>query len=166
MENTKRCSKCGRELPLECFGKHKRKKDGLQAYCKECMKQYMKEYNADNADERKQYFKQLYSTIEGYARMIRWTNLQNDRKYGRISKDEDPLPPLEQYIELLQQPDYYDGKQYSFNEMGLDRVDNSKPHTLDNVVPCTTEHNKQRHTMPFEEFCELMRKENELELVL
>ena len=194
MENTKICSKCGRELPLECFGKHKSRKDGLQSYCKDCFKQYradnaeyfkqwradnleyMKQYNkqwrAEHAEARKQYMKQwyaehraewiekmkqYYSTIEGYANMIRYGNLREDRMYGRISADEDPLPSVEQYIELLQQRDYYDGKQYHWSEMGLDRIDNSKPHTLDNVVPCTTEHNRQRGRKSFEDFRERMQ---------
>lgn len=165
---TKICSKCGRELPLECFGRHKRMKDGLQAYCKECNKQYLKQYYAehaeyskqyyaDNAEARKEYKKQYYATIEGYARSIRWTNLQADRKYGRIGAEEDPLPTIEEYIELLQQRDYYDGKQYHWSEMGLDRIDNSKPHTLDNVVPCSTAHNIQRGKMNFEEFLKIMK---------
>lgn len=197
MEKTKICKKCGKELPLECFGKNKCKKDGLQSWCKECFKQYYtvnrehelernkqyrvdniearkqydKQYRADNAEAikeknkqwradnvehikqySKQYHKQLYSTIEGYARVIRNTNLREDRKHGRCGKDEDPLPSIEEYIELLQQPDFYDGKQYHWSEMGIDRIDNSKPHTIDNVVPCTTEHNRQRHTKTFEEF--------------
>lgn len=171
MENTKICKKCGRELPLECFGKCKSKKDGLQAYCKECQKQweaehaearkqyfkqYNKQYYADNAEYFKQYFKQYRATIEGYARKIRINNLQEDRKYGRIGAEEDPLPTIEEYIHLLSQPDFYDGKHYPFTEMGLDRIDNSKPHTIDNVVPCSTAHNIQRGRRSFEEFCAVM----------
>lgn len=178
MEKTKICKKCGKELPLECFGKHKTTKDGLQPWCKECKKQYMKQYYVDNAETWKQYnagrkeymkqyridnaerlkqynkqhYKQWYSTIEGYARVIKNNNLKEDRKYGRCGKDEDPLPSIEEYIELLLQPDFYDGKQYHWSEMGIDRIDNSKPHTIDNVVPCTTEHNVQRQKMSFEEF--------------
>lgn len=206
MENiTKKCPKCGRELSLECFGKCKSSKDGLQSYCKECKKQYdadnaeyfkqyradnaeyFKQYNkqwrADNAEARKQYFKQYYTeyadaikqymkhryaTIEGYARSIRNGNLREDRKYGRIGADEDPLPSLEYYMWVLQQPDFYDEKHYPFTEMGLDRIYNDKPHTFANVVPCSTTNNRRRHLMPFEEFVELIRKEKEegLELVL
>lgn len=147
MENTKICSKCGRELPLEFFCKDKSKKDGLQAYCKECKKQH-----------NNQYFKQWYATIEGYARRIRNDNLKADRKYGRIGAEEDPLPMIEEYIHLLSQPDFYDKKQYHWSEMGLDRIDNTKPHTLDNVVPCSTVHNIQRGKMNFEEFCAVMNK--------
>jgi hypothetical protein len=115
-------------------------------------KQYKKQWYADNPEYNKQYMKQWRSTIEGYANMIRYNNLQADRNQGRIRANEDPLPSLEEYIELLQQRDYYDGEQYHWSEMGLDRIDNSKPHTLDNVVPCSTAHNVQRGTMPFEEF--------------
>ena len=199
MENTKVCSKCGRELPLSEFNKCKSRKDGLQPYCKECkkqhakqwradnpqyfkqywkqyyadnadaIKQYIKQWRADNADaikewrannaeHLKQYWKQYYATIEGYARNVRKNNLKADRKQGRIGANEDPLPSIEQYIELLQQRDYYDGKQYHWSEMGLDRIDNSKPHTIDNVVPCCTAHNRQRGRKSFEEFCELIQK--------
>lgn len=169
MANTKICKRCGRELPISEFYKDRTKKDGLQLWCKECkkqykadnaehIKQYKKQWYTNNAEAIKQYCKQRYSTLEGYARHIRKNNLGEDRKYGRCGKDEDPLPSIEEYIELLQQLDFYDGKQYHWSEMGIDRIDNSKPHTIDNVVPCTTEHNVQRQKMSFEEFCELMQK--------
>lgn len=35
---TKKCSKCGRMLPVTDFYKSNRYKDGLQYYCKECHK--------------------------------------------------------------------------------------------------------------------------------
>lgn len=168
---SKICKKCGRELPLECFSKDKSRRDGLQPYCKECkkqynaehadaIKQYFKQWEAEHAEHlkeykkqyNKQYNKQHYATIEGYARAIRKSNLQKDRKYGRIEAEEDPLPTIEEYIELLQQRDFYDGKQYHWSEMGLDRIDNSKPHTIDNVVPCSTKNNIRRKKMSFEEF--------------
>lgn len=38
METTKRCSQCGRELPLTEYYKNKRNSDGLHAYCKSCTK--------------------------------------------------------------------------------------------------------------------------------
>lgn len=33
---TKRCPRCGRELPADAFGRHARTRDGLQPYCKDC----------------------------------------------------------------------------------------------------------------------------------
>lgn len=40
---TKYCSKCHRELPVECFSKDKRMKDGYQFYCKSCQNKYRRE---------------------------------------------------------------------------------------------------------------------------
>lgn len=34
---TKKCNKCGRELPLDEFGNDAQKYDGKQWWCKECM---------------------------------------------------------------------------------------------------------------------------------
>lgn len=39
---TKKCSKCGRELPTIEFWKNATKDDGLQDYCKDCGKDYSK----------------------------------------------------------------------------------------------------------------------------
>lgn len=135
------------------------------------IKQYQSKYKTDNSERLKDYFKQYAankrSTLEGYAYCVRKGNLRADRDKGRCGKDEDPLPPLEYYIWALQQPDFYDGKQYHWSEMGLDRIYNDKPHTFANVVPCSTKNNRRRGRKSFEEFCELMRREKEeLELVL
>lgn len=42
---TKRCTKCGRILPITEFNKKKHSKDGLQYHCKECQSRLMKEYH-------------------------------------------------------------------------------------------------------------------------
>lgn len=36
MTQAKRCSRCKEVLPLSCFGKHSRRKDGLRGECKPC----------------------------------------------------------------------------------------------------------------------------------
>jgi 5-methylcytosine-specific restriction endonuclease McrA len=41
----KTCSKCGEEKSLETFSKNKGKRDGLNSYCKPCMRSYKKVYN-------------------------------------------------------------------------------------------------------------------------
>lgn len=33
---TKKCPRCGRELPADAFGKHSRTRDNLQPYCRDC----------------------------------------------------------------------------------------------------------------------------------
>ena len=42
MEATKKCSICGRELPIEEYHKNSRLKDGLAPFCKECHKEAAK----------------------------------------------------------------------------------------------------------------------------
>jgi DNA-directed RNA polymerase subunit RPC12/RpoP len=48
-EATKKCSKCGKELPVSMFNKCKSAKDGLQARCRECHSVDMQEYIARRA---------------------------------------------------------------------------------------------------------------------
>jgi hypothetical protein len=68
---TKRCSKCKKELPLEKFSKNKCQKDGLCNQCKDCIKEnYIrdreknrikeKEYYIKNKDRILQYSKERY----------------------------------------------------------------------------------------------------------
>ena len=46
----KRCSKCGRVLPLSEFYKRKSSKDGLYSYCKQCKKAMNAEYRQANKE--------------------------------------------------------------------------------------------------------------------
>lgn len=57
------CSKCKRELMVDSFYKDKSRKDGLQSYCKKCVKQYGqnnvekgKQYRIDNQDRTNKYY--------------------------------------------------------------------------------------------------------------
>ena len=38
LESNKYCHKCSKDLPRSSFSGNKRRKDGLQSYCKLCMK--------------------------------------------------------------------------------------------------------------------------------
>ena len=51
----KTCNKCGLELTIDNFQKHKSRKDGLQSICKECMKKTHKAYYEQNKEERIKY---------------------------------------------------------------------------------------------------------------
>ena len=48
---TKICSKCGRELPLDNFYKNKSKKYGVEGECKDCFKARVKEYYEQNKEK-------------------------------------------------------------------------------------------------------------------
>ena len=52
---TKRCTKCGRELPLSEFSRLKTGKNGLRPTCNECNRAIVKSWYAVHREERKEY---------------------------------------------------------------------------------------------------------------
>lgn len=110
---------------------------------KEKKKQYDKEHRKLNstriAAERKIHYEQCkereqsIQKIYGIKPEARYKRaVRNSKKRGKtwdISQQD--------YIDLISQPCFYDGaslcKEFG---TGLDRIDNSKGYSLDNVVPC------------------------------
>ncbi|MFA5453017.1 MAG: hypothetical protein WC248_05550 [Candidatus Methanomethylophilaceae archaeon] len=62
-ELTKVCSKCGRKLPLSEFRKCKRNKDGLQVYCRECLKEYYRTHIEELSKKMKEYYENNSSDL-------------------------------------------------------------------------------------------------------
>lgn len=58
--SSKICSKCKQELERECFNKQKSSKDGLNAWCKKCRKEYGIKYNEEHPNIRIQNHKKHY----------------------------------------------------------------------------------------------------------
>ncbi len=56
----KKCNKCFKEKELNYFHKDKSKKDGLRPTCKECIKDYSKNYLIDNIETIKKNKRQFY----------------------------------------------------------------------------------------------------------
>lgn len=50
---TKKCSKCGRELPTTMFYTNIKNKDGFQDRCKDCQREWNREYQRKKAAEMK-----------------------------------------------------------------------------------------------------------------
>lgn len=53
-QETKRCPKCGRDLPLEAFNKRKLSPDGLQPWCRECTNESARKAMAKKAEALKE----------------------------------------------------------------------------------------------------------------
>ena len=51
MALTKICKRCGLAKPFECFVKDKKQADGLNTWCKDCVKVYRDSYYAKNKEE-------------------------------------------------------------------------------------------------------------------
>jgi uncharacterized OB-fold protein len=48
----KKCSKCGRELPITSYSKKTGAKDGLQEMCRDCKAAYMREYTSRKKQDK------------------------------------------------------------------------------------------------------------------
>lgn len=83
---TKVCCACGRELPLDAFGKHPKAKDGLQSRCRECTANALK-------GGRKKTDKEIQNAI-----LMADTEAMMDQKKPTTAKTE-PLqdPKLEDF---------------------------------------------------------------------
>lgn len=68
MNKTKICTKCNLEKDLSCFSKETKHKDGYSYYCRSCRKEYRiinkekikkrdKEYNKNNLQNKRNYYK-------------------------------------------------------------------------------------------------------------
>lgn len=51
--NLKKCSKCQQEKPVDCFGKHKHKIDGLNSICKTCLMHAARLYRKTNPESNR-----------------------------------------------------------------------------------------------------------------
>ena len=59
----KTCTKCKERKPHSEFHKDNRAKDGLQSWCKGCVKQNKEQYYKENAEKIKQYHKNLPAAV-------------------------------------------------------------------------------------------------------
>lgn len=126
MEETKKCTKCGRELPLAEFYKNPKTSDGYNTICKECCKEY-----------RQNPLVRAKGLIANY----RISDSKNFRGIGDLTP--------EWIIEnIFTKPCAHCGKT-GWDVIGCNRLDNSKPHTRDNVEPCCKECNSKLHAEDF-----------------
>ncbi len=62
---TKQCFRCEKCLPLSEFNRNKAKEDGLDIYCRGCIRQRDKEYRAANLDKIRRCQKEYCQTHQG-----------------------------------------------------------------------------------------------------
>lgn len=77
---TKICSKCKEDLPVEQFST---KKGKLQSYCKSCHKEYRQQHYIDNKqkyiDKAAQYRKEFYKWFEELKKTLKCQSCGEDR---------------------------------------------------------------------------------------
>lgn len=136
----------------EWYEKHReeelRKKREKYNANKEYYLEKVKLYQELNKDKKSSYMRKRYSTIHGRALRILNSCKVEDKKKGRIGDELPSNYVTVQWIEKQIQKgcahkDICGVTDWS--KIGINRIDNSKPHTIDNCEPCCWECNNRLH---------------------
>ena len=88
----KKCSKCKVEKELNNFTKQKKNKDGLKSVCKDCTKEYAREYYKSNIESLKQCKKEYYQANREQRKEQRKeyykANKQQIKEYYQANKEK------------------------------------------------------------------------------
>ena len=106
------------------------------------------EYYQRNKEKRAAYLAEKRKTPKGRAKMLIDSYRREDKKYDR---GECALTVDWIVKNIFSQPCHYCGET-DWHKIGCDRIDNSLPHTPDNVVPCCKHCNDKRGIMGYDEF--------------
>lgn len=90
MRDTKKCTKCGRELPLDQFGERKLVggNKGYKSWCKDCLKFAARKWRKDNPEKTKTRKRSKPSPEKARAKAARWR--KNHPEYGKEWKKNNP----------------------------------------------------------------------------
>lgn len=144
MASTKRCTKCGVRKPVDRFAPTGKTPGRLRSVCRDC-------YNTattrrrDNPESRERirlHSKEYRRRPEKRAIFIRQDSRQYDQRHGLLCTLTVPF-----IQKLISRPCTYCGEDQLM--MTLDRIDNQKGHTEENVLPCCSRCNYLRGSMPY-----------------
>lgn len=111
-------------------------------------------YYQSNKEKLTEKFTEYRSTPIGRAKNLVGSYKYSDKEYNR---GECTLTKEWIVENIFFQPCHYCGRT-DWTKMGCDRIDNSLPHTPDNVIPCCCECNKKKGTTPYDEFMKKIGK--------
>lgn len=136
---TKHCNRCDKDKPVNEFGKCKTYKDGLAVYCKECTREkvrlerlkYPERFKRNNRDYQSRY----RQTARGYYNRIKCNAKRKGISFNISGSD---------FVEWFnrQKLECYYCRQTlekgngsaKMNSLNLDRLDNKRGYSLDNIV--------------------------------
>jgi len=166
----KTCRKCIVEKPFSEFSKNKSRKDGYCNYCKLCDREKVRKYHQTpeggnkNLKRHRQNYKDRLREDPSWLK-DRWSQEQDNlsqrykayKKRAKIKSFKFELTK-EVFDALTSKTCYYCNEYTRGNFVGLDRVDNDKGYTEDNVIPCCKFCNYARRTVSREEFLRKVRQ--------
>lgn len=160
--NTKTCTKCQIEKEFKFFSKDKTHADGYRSNCKSCISSYMKEYFVENREEITDKRHQRYienreeELTKGKVRRTRNGHIWNENRKRKHEKD-----PLSNIVSCASRRAKKKGMEFDLkkedlsipefcpvlgiklytsrgrptaNSPTIDRIDNSRGYTKDNVI--------------------------------
>ena len=147
----KTCTKCGRELPLSAFGKHRSMKDGLSYWCKECSRKRSRIYSFtpagifSNVKGRNKYYQHKPFVIDKDY-FVEWYNSQ-EKKCVYCDLTEEDLPKIN---------DSYNNKS---KRLSIDAINNNLGYVKGNLAICCHRCNSLKSDiLSFDEMREFAQK--------
>lgn len=110
----------------------------------EKVKEHQKRWNKNNKEKKLEYQREWRKTQYGRATMILSAYIEADKNMGREQGD---LTPQWIVDNIFTKPCPYCGET-DWTKIGCNRLDNSKPHTKDNVEPCCGKCNQLLQKQP------------------
>lgn len=135
----------------EILERHFQRKEEIAQYMRQWRKEnkeYISEYNKQWVKDNPEYHNGYNSTPLGRAIRLAASYRQKDIEHNR---GESTITAKWIVENIFSKPCHYCGKT-DWRKLGCDRIDNNKPHTPDNVVPCCAECNLKRGTKEYEDF--------------
>jgi hypothetical protein len=105
------CSKCKKELPIECFGIHKQRKDGISLWCKECNRNCVNKYRSTDVGRENHRLQELErhhknpGPVRARAKKWRSENLERAKKSNsecRRRRMDNPELRKKEYARIAQ----------------------------------------------------------------
>lgn len=112
------------------------------------------EWRQNNKEKYAEYDVKYRLTLKGRANNLLKAYRVADKKQNR---GECTLTAEWIVKNIFSQPCHYCGKT-DWTKMGCDRIDNSLPHTPENVVPCCAECNRKKARYSYDEYMRLIGK--------
>ena len=146
----KLCPKCENPKPLSAFPIDRSKSDGLHHLCRTCLKARSDEYRRNRTPGQirsRKATEKKYRESERGRELAKGHSRKSTRSVsGRFSGSRSRairggktwMLTKEEYRELLSKSCEYCSGPLPETSTGLDRLDNKKGYSLDNVVPCCT----------------------------
>lgn len=145
---TKHCNKCNRDLPLSEFHKDKTNKDGLNNWCVDCKKTA----RFINCEIPEVYLKRRWDGFARHHRRDRNITYEELLDVFKEHCEENISQGKHMYAcaytgEIMT---FFQGKGNIQSNLSVDRIDNDKPYTKENITFCTTNFNMKKGQLTIE----------------